>query len=218
MDEKVFIIGGGPSIETSSLKTLINCDTIAVNKSVFFVPNPTHFITMDYTFMRKVGLPRVKGLKASKHFVVNMSISYIQPRNGVPTDTRYGIAYNQLFDVYDTIHVCHREDGMGYNFGDFRCGNNSGYCALQLAFILGYKKIYLLGFDMGIQGNKTHFHSGYRENPVIFGRRVCDYIKAFSVGIKEAKKKFPNSELFSCSKVSGLNNIIPYVSLNEVVK
>jgi hypothetical protein len=218
MDDKVFIVGGGPSIDTNELKKLNSLDTIAVNKSAFFVPNPTHFITMDYSFMRKVGLPRVKNIRASKHFVLNMSIDYIQNRNGVPTDIRSGYAYNQLFDIFDTIHICHREDGVGLSFGDFRCGNNSGYCAMQLAFILGYKEIYLLGFDMGVQGNKTHFHSGYRENPAIFARRAANYISAFATGIKESQYKFPETKLFSCSKISGLNNIIPYKSLNEVVK
>lgn len=215
--DRVFIVGGGPSIETGELKKLSSCQTIAVNKSAFFVPNPTHFVTMDYTMIRKVGMPRIKNLKAAKHFVVNMAIDYIQNRNGVPTDTRYNIAYNQLFDVFDNIIVCRREDGLGLNFSDFRCGDNSGFCAFQLAFLLGYKKIYLMGFDMTVQGTKTHFHSGYREPPRVFSSRVSKYIKGFSIAIREAKHKYPEVEIFSCSKISGLNNIIPYVNFNEVV-
>ncbi len=216
--DTVFIVGGGPSIESADLKKLNHHDTIAVNKSAFYVPNPTHFITMDYTVLRKVGLPRVKNLRASKHFVVNMSIDYIQARNGVPTDVRSGFSYNQLFDVFNTIHVCHREDGLGNSFADFRCGNNSGYCALQLAFILGYKNIYLLGFDMNIAGTKTHFHNGYNEAASVFGRRVAGYIRTFAVGLKEAQTKYPDTKVYSCSAISSLNKIIPYKDFIEVMK
>lgn len=215
--DRVFIVGGGPSIQTSDLKKLNTCQTIAVNKSAFFVPNPTHFITMDYTMLSKVGMPRITNLRASKHFVVNMSIDYIKSRNGVPTDIRYGIAYNQLFDVFDTIIVCRREDGLGHNFSDFRCGDNSGFCAFQLAFLLGYKKIYLMGFDMTVQGSRTHFHSGYREPAKVFNSKVTKYLRGFSIAIKEAKHKYPDVEIYSCSKISGLNEIIPYVDFNEVV-
>ena len=218
MRDRVFIIGGGPSVEQSSLKKLTNEETIAVNKSAFFVPNATHFITMDYTVLSKVGVPRVKNLSCAKHFVINMSIDYIQSRGGVPTDVRSNRRYDQLFDVFDTIHICHREDGLGVNFNDFRCGNNSGYCALQLAFLLGFRNIYLLGFDMNTRGTRTHFHSGYREQASIFAKRVAGYINAFNNCFQEARVKYPDVKVYSCSESSGLNNIIPYVNFNKVVK
>ena len=173
---------------------------------------------MDYTVLRKVGLPRVQSLKCSKHFVVNMAVDYIQNRNGVPTDVRYNIVYNKLVDVFDSIIICRREDGIGTSFNDFRCGDNSGFCALQLALLLGYTEIYLLGFDLRVEGTKTHFHSGYREAPKPFSERVSNYIKGFSGAIKEVKHKFKDTNIYSCSPISSLNHIIPYVNVGEVLK
>ena len=47
---RVFIVGGGPSINSIQLDNLKNEDTICVNAAVNFVPNPTYFITMDYSY------------------------------------------------------------------------------------------------------------------------------------------------------------------------
>lgn len=40
-------------------------------------------------------------------------------------------------------------------------GENSGYCALNLAYILNPETIYLYGFDMNYDGGKDHFFGDY---------------------------------------------------------
>ena len=41
-------------------------------------------------------------------------------------------------------------------------GSNSGYQAINLAFLFGAKRIVLLGFDMKTDGAQTHWHAGHR--------------------------------------------------------
>ena len=216
--DTVFIVGGGPSITSINLKTLADEDTIGVNKSALFVPNVNNFVTMDYTVIRKLGDSRIKNLNCSRYFVANMSINYMRNIGGVITDVRSGFKYDKLYDIFDSVIVCRREDGMGTAMNDFRCGNNSGYSALQLAVVLGYKTIYLLGMDFNVEGTKTHFHSGYREDPRVFTKRMTGYAQYFIRGVKELEQKLPDVKVYSGSKKSALNNVIPYMDVNEVLK
>jgi hypothetical protein len=216
-DNRVFIIGGGPSLGSLDMSKLEPFHTIGVNKSAFFVPNVTHFITMDYTFIRKAGLARVKAIPGSRYFVANLSIDYLKPIQGTITDTRSGFKYTEIYDVFDCIITCRREDGMGVSFRDFRCGNNSGYCALQLAIALGYAQVYLLGIDLKVEKTKTHFHSGYRQSPQEFQKRISSYTQCFVRGIREISQKMPHTKVISCSSVSPLNAVIPYQDINEVI-
>ena len=48
-----FVVGGGPSLCGFDFSQLNGYDTIAVNKSVEFIQNPTHFITTDYSYFLK---------------------------------------------------------------------------------------------------------------------------------------------------------------------
>ena len=52
-----FVVGGGPSLNGFDFTQLNGYDTIAVNKSVEFIQNPTHFITTDYSYFLKASLP-----------------------------------------------------------------------------------------------------------------------------------------------------------------
>lgn len=59
-------------------------------------------------------------------------------------------------------------------------GDNSGYQAINLAFVHGFRRLYLLGFDLGHDGSKAHFfgsHAGRcRDNP-----RYGDFIRNFNL-------------------------------------
>lgn len=57
--------------------------------------------------------------------------------------------------------------GMSHEYPKIRTGQNSGYQALNLAYLLGYRKIILLGYDMqpGPRG-KLHWHPDHEsKNP-----------------------------------------------------
>ncbi len=52
-----FVVGGGPSLNGFDFSELNGFDTIAINKSVEFIQNPTYFITTDYSYFIKASLP-----------------------------------------------------------------------------------------------------------------------------------------------------------------
>lgn len=216
LEKSIFIIGGGPSIGQIGLNQIKKYETIVVNKSVFFVQNPTYFVTMDYSFLRKVGKARLKQIQGSKFFIVNRTVPYMKSVRGAMTDVRFNIIYEDIWDYFDNIIISRKHGGVGKSFDDFRHGGCSGQCALQLALLLGYQKIYLLGIDLVTHKGRTHFHSGYGRDKD-FLKKLTQYYEDFKLGILEAQKKFPGVTITSCSSISKLNdNVIPYVPLEKL--
>jgi hypothetical protein len=50
-------------------------------------------------------------------------------------------------------------------------GNNSGYQAINVAYHFGVKRIVLLGFDMKLDGEKSHWHEGHPDGISVEHRR-----------------------------------------------
>lgn len=212
MQEEVFIVGGGPSLRGFDFSLLKNRKVIATNAAIFDIPNADYFITIDATFKNKIGA-RIKVLedsRATKLFVANFANPYIIEKDGKIIDQRFSFTYD--LDMFDTIIKSHRFDGFGKCFKDFRNGANSGYCALQLAIILGYKKINLLGIDLSTN-NRTHYHNVYSGVKAGFMEK---FVKYWETGLVELKAEHPDIEVISCSKSSRLNSIIKYRDLTTL--
>jgi hypothetical protein len=83
--------------------------------------------------------------------------------------------YNEVNDVFQgsLYTICDRvskiyginwiasEDQQGLGEDIIHTGNNSGYQSINLAYLLGAKKIILLGFDMQRSLNKGHWHGDH---------------------------------------------------------
>jgi hypothetical protein len=52
-------------------------------------------------------------------------------------------------------------DGPPFPAGAIRTGGNSGYQAVNLAWLFGAARIVLLGFDMGATGGRLHWHKDH---------------------------------------------------------
>lgn len=161
MKKKVFIVAGGPSLVGFDFSCLRDVDTIVVNSSIFFVPQATHFITMDYTWFLKnnICFEGAEGTEqtiydcspAKKYFVVSSEIvgeRCERTPNGV-IDKKFGLEYD--LRLVDQVIYASQYGGIGTSFLDFHCGEDSGYSAIQLAVVLGYEQIYLLGMDFTVQ-------------------------------------------------------------------
>ena len=131
-----FVVGGGPSLNGFDFSQLNGYDTIAVNKSVEFIQNPTHFITTDYSYFLKASLPigQIKLKCKETYFVANMSHDYMSYQNGKVVDTRRNFVYEDLYQ-YTGVIKSHRGDGFGSTISEFVHGNNSGHCGIQLALL-----------------------------------------------------------------------------------
>ena len=158
-----FVLGGGPSLTGFDFNQLSGFDTIAVNKVVEYIKNPTYFITTDYTYFSKASLPieNINSKTQHTYFVANMMPAYMSFNNGYITDTRDNRQYTDLYK-YGSVIKSSNKVGFSLTLNDFYNGGNSGHCAIQLALLKGYKKIYLLGFDL-MPNAKTHFHQSYSQ-------------------------------------------------------
>jgi len=212
---KVFIIGGGPSLGGFNFKSLDGHDCITINKSLFNVPNPKYFITIDHSFLNKTkGVRRqIAESSANSFFVSNYAGGTLKDDDGRILCTKTKRHYNLA--GFDVIIKSKKHAGIGFDWGDFRNGNCSGYCAMQLAVLLRYDEIYMLGIDLATSGNKTHYHNGYGTRLDKMVSSLDGYFKYFRDGVKVALNN--NIKIFSCSSISRLNGIIPFVDSSTVL-
>ena len=216
MQDDVFIVGGGPSLKDFDFGRLENKEVIAVNKGLINCPFARYFVTIDFSFLRKIDKSVVSRSRATKVFIANYSLPYLQYKDGRIIDTRFDLTYD--LSNFDMIINSYRAKGIGKEYRDFRSGINSGFCGLQLAILLGYTKIYLLGFDLKVKGGETHYHGGYGEKECLFAEKLKLYYEHFKIGLSEMKYSMPKIEVFSCSRESSLNGLIPYIDIDKVAK
>jgi len=213
MDE-VFIIGGGSSLQGFPFEQLKDKDTIAVNMAAFDVPNPTYCITADSGIFRKIQEGDFKDIDTTWVMVSNSEHCSMKFRNGQFKHIHSGFVYNP-FCVNMLIKNAGVE-GVGFSFKDFKTGYNSGFCGLQLAILLRYKKIYLLGFDLNLNPIKCHYHNRYQGGKKrIQNERLNLYYSNFKLAFEIIKKE-TDIQIFSCSKTSRLNQLIPYIPFGEL--
>jgi len=223
MKEEVFVIGGGPSIKNLDLSLLKGKDTIAVNKSIFDFPTAKYFVTIDFTFLRKIDIKKFRKTPATKFFIANFAFEHLKYIDGRIVDARPNFKNRNgiglIYDLpdFDIVVRSKQSSGIGIEFNDFRSGGNSGFCGFQLAVLLGYKKIYLLGIDLNDVCEETHYHGGYGEDAAKFYSKTPMYLDNFISGLKELEHKNPRVDVYSCSNVSKLNGTIEYKNIEGVV-
>jgi len=136
-DDVVYVIGGGPSLSGFPFE-LLDGYSVGANKSAI-IANCDALFTMDRNYANRareeiVQFPgeKILGLRHLGGHILIEDALYVQND--------------------------HREN-LSTNPGLVR-GLNSGYGALNVAFLKNAKHIRLLGFDMKMDKQK-HFHSGY---------------------------------------------------------
>lgn len=226
MTEPCFIVGGGPSLQNFDYRILRNRHVIAVNQAIFQLPTAQHFITMDYTWLEKSHvlsggrLTDTKGQvfhhhPAQKHFV----LAFSEPRLGqIGPSTYMDHQYEMTYDLsmFNQVIRAIKYGGVGFSFDSFCVGSDSGYSAIQLAVILGYKVIYLLGFDFCISGQATHGHTDYHLSDLVrFDNRLKEYITPYPQMFEILRSK--GIQVLSGSHISRLNRYILYVDVRHLL-
>lgn len=206
----VYVVGGGASLVGFDWDKLRNENTIAVNKSFSYVPNLDYFLTMDFTVLKKSGMEGLGENPATKVFIANFGKPYLKEFGGRIMDTRSNLVYR--LSGFDVIIKSYTEHGISRRWNGFRSGNNSGFSGLQLAVLLGYAEIHLLGIDLVVSGD-THFHEGYHSHPVEFQKRLDEYYENWVLGITTLHRTRNDITIYSGSKISRLNKIIPYLEV-----
>ena len=179
--ETVYIIGGGPSLKTFNWDALKGKKTIAINKAFYTYPSADILYFTDGRFYGwyKDDIDNFRG-----------DIYTITPASQ---------------KLNERIKVLNRGGKLGLTKDRERLahGNNSGYAAINLAYHLGCKRIVLLGYDMGNDGNKGHFHDGYPTNQISNHIYENNFIPSFESLYPLLKNE--GIEIYNASEKSRLN-------------
>lgn len=97
------------------------------------------------------------------------------------------------------------------NEGLFYFGN-SGLPAFNLAILMGYKEIYLLGMDMGGDNGKTHCYPGDRWIP----NCVFEYQAKFFDYFHHDRYEMTMPVVYNCSPISNIK-AFPFKDIGEVL-
>ena len=150
--DEIFILGGGTSLENFDFDLLRNKITLGINKSFLEFESTLNY-SMDSIFYDKIH----KDLHIRDKWLNSKSIKlFLSPLEMKKFQN----------DVY-IIKRCLKQNvhNEGIQKGIYG-GSNSAFGAIQLSIALGFKKIYLLGYDFCISNDKTHWHEGYNNRDI----------------------------------------------------
>jgi hypothetical protein len=158
-DQTIYVVGGGPSLTGVDLSGLASRRTITVNNAYQIVPRPDVVFYCDSRWwgwhkaeVQARGFPRIITTASASHM------------HRDPGSCRMNRAY--------TYGV---EGGLGLSDQpDTLCGPDGGSQAINLAYLLGASRIVLLGFDMGFDAGRAHWHE---DHPILTPE--SNYIERF---------------------------------------
>jgi hypothetical protein len=138
----IYLLGGGPSLAGFDLEALRGRPTIAINRTFELAPWADILYFCDARFWRVFG------------------VDVMDVFTGM-----YAVTLSHVVGPVDFVRHLRSSGKIGLETKPdaLRHGNNSGYQAINLAYLLGAKTIVLLGYDMKVAGTRTHAHEGYRE-------------------------------------------------------
>lgn len=183
---RCFIIAGGPSLQGFNFKQLENEFTIGINRAYESFDCNIMFC-MDGRFFKWIHEKRF-GAAVLERFRAFQGLKlWLEITNHRNRDTFY------LRSAGRKGLTHHLEDGLF-------AGQNAGYSALNLAYVLGANPIYLLGYDMKMKGERGHYHTGY---PIKFTQSSMNSFKfAFKYAAPILKGK--GVKVINCNPDSGL--------------
>lgn len=152
LSRRCFIIGGGDSLRGFNYNSLENELTIGVNRA-FEVLDSTVNYSMDANFHTWLHNYKPGTEETSRR------IQRWQQFRGIRVFLEHpGVDFGA--NTFLVKRMSERSISLSLKRGIYG-GTNSGFGALMLAIALGCKEIYLLGFDMKVAGERTHWHDGY---------------------------------------------------------
>lgn len=138
----VFVIGGGPSLKDMDLTPIHSQRVVGVNDALKLGDwvDVCFWGDCRWGIWNQEALSRFNGL----------SITCSQCHCKHPNTMQVGRAYGY---------------GLSNNPHQICWNRNSGAAAINLAYLLGAKKIVLLGYDMKLDGDKHNWHDNHKTKP-----------------------------------------------------
>lgn len=188
-DETVYIVGGGTSLESFDFDLLKDKKVVGCNDAYLLGENIIDICVFGDLKWFDIHKEKVKNFKN-------------------PIHTNVPELYINMPDIPNLFVSKRINNGLGISA--LAWNQNTGCLAVNLALLLGAKKIYLLGFDMklGKQGN-ANWHENLVESPnaEVYG----NFQNGFLNLERFRKSLFPNTEIININDDSDLT-VFPTIS------
>jgi hypothetical protein len=196
--EDAFIIGGGSSLRTFNFNSLVGKNTIGANDAFRLGPSVCRRVLFaDHKFWK------VNKWELEKYAVAGGIIYTICPDN-----ERLRLPW---------LHQLYRDPSPGLSkTGPILSWNhNSGATAVNVALLLGAKRVFLLGFDMkGNSSGQTHWHN-HRVAPA-HPNTYQRFRKTFGTVKQQLSVKFPGAEIFNVTDGTSKLEWFPMVGFKDL--
>ena len=138
----IYCVAGGPSLRGFDFSRLRGRRCVAVNRSFEVVPWAEAVFFMDLRFWNWYARQLLETVPESCRIVTAAA----------------GVDHPRV-----ERFVARAAGGLETQYGFLRHGNSSGYAAVNLAYHLGARLVFLLGYDMRPDpaSGRTHWHDGY---------------------------------------------------------
>lgn len=191
--QDVLIIGGGPSLKSLDWSLLKNENTIGCNSAFIHGPEICKIcIFGDYRWWVKYETELFEyARKGGTVFTNNQKL--------------FNVRISWLWTMGRESHGLH-ERTLGWN-------GNTGASAINLAILLGAKRVFLLGYDMHTINGRSNWHKRVFDNRLVKPSVYALFCKEFLWIKKDWKNKFPEVEIYNVTDDSSLSSdIIPWIS------
>jgi hypothetical protein len=200
LGKTVFVLGGGPSLKCVDLSPLRDRRVIGCNDAYQFgheIVDLCWFMDSAWFVKHKKTLSQFRGLKASCHAITS-SVPWIL-----------------------TMHATNNLELFPYNRQLISRWTNTGFSAINLAWLLGAKRIVLVGFDMRrvfnekIKDTESNWHvNNLDKNDATVYRRFLDAAPRLAAALK---KTTPDLEVLNATPGSDLHEF-PMTTLEEQLR
>lgn len=202
--KRCFILANGPSINQLNLSLLKNEISIGINASTlleekfdfiqtYYTVSDLRFFDIDYK--RELATQKLNQNTICVFRKEIKDIPNLENRNQtffIPALERDGFSFNLCYGYY--------------------YGGTTVMLALQLAYYLGCKEIYLLGLDLNYSSNSPRF---YQENTMQIDDAKSS-IQIFNISKAAVILKEKGVDVFNCNPASLARNYLPFMDFNNL--
>jgi KDO transferase-3 len=242
-----FVVGAGPSLAAIDLRRVAAWPTIGVNGTILkFLQDGTrpsyYSITDPDFFEHRFPLVRAALESGATCFFTYIGLSKICERDpyllrdvplglGDIVNRRYFVPRLTVAecdaiaegDPDLTLHPAVRGQeglvGFSHNVakGMF-CGKSVGYRGIQIAYHMGFRRIFLLGMDMGTQGDNVRFYETKdHARPSLLEQEFDAYIRPCFEIVKSLRET-GELEVYNCSLASRLpDRLVPKIPFDDAL-
>jgi len=190
MAKAIVIIAGGPSLTREDVEYVEkqDADILGINDAYRICKRLDYLYACDRRWWNW-HWTRVNEIKCRKFALEDM-----EHRDGIEQMKNGGIS------------------GLSFEWPYLRTGKNSGYQAINLAILLGYKKLILLGYDMQHDNGKVHW---FGDHPKPLNNAPLKIFKAW-MKFYDSMPVPEDIEIINCSRETALT-CFPRMELKDAL-